>query len=115
MDEEQAREIASHWIGAWNLDRIMDHYDDAIELTSPVAARLLEDPAGVVRGKAALRAYFARALELYPELKFELVETMWGLRSLVLYYRNQVGTMVGEYMEVGGNGKISRVVANYSA
>ncbi len=116
MEEQQAREIAAHWIAAWNshdLDRIMEHYDDAIESTSSVAARLLGDPAGVVRGKAALRAYFARGLEFYPQLKFELIDTLWGVRTLVLYYRNQIGTMAGEYMEVGENGKISRVVAHY--
>ena len=93
----------------------MEHYDDSIELTSPVAARLLGDPAGAVNGKSALRAYFARGLEFYPQLQFELIDTLWGLRSLVLYYRNQIGTMAGEYMEIGEDGRISRVVANYSA
>jgi len=117
MEEGQARELAAHWIAAWNrhdLDRIMEHYSDAIELTSPVAARLLNDPTGTVSGKPALRAYFARGLAFYPDLKFELLDTMWGLGSLVLYYRNQNGTKTGEFMEVGADGKVTRVVANYA-
>jgi hypothetical protein len=117
VDEQQARKLATHWIEAWNshdLDRIMEHYDDEITLTSPVAARLLGDPSGTVRGKTALRAYFARGLEFYPDLRFDLLDALWGLQSLVLYYRNQKGVPVGEYMEIGGSGKVLRVVANYA-
>ena len=104
-------------IAAWNshdLDRIMEHYADEIVITSPVAARLLGEPSGTVRGKAALRAYFARGLEAYPQLRFELLETTWGVNSVVIFYRNQNGTMVGEFMEMDSSGKVTRMVANYS-
>jgi hypothetical protein len=40
---------------------------------------------------------------------------MCGLASIVLLYKNQKGTMTAEFMEFGKNGKIIRVVANYSA
>ena len=116
LDEVKAREIAREWVAAWNghdLERILSHYSEDVVLTSPVAARLLDDRAGIVRGKAALRSYFSRALELYPDLQFHLLDTLWGLHSLVLYYRNQKGAMVGEFMELGDDGKISRVVAHY--
>jgi predicted ester cyclase len=82
---------------------------------SPIAARLLNDPSGTVKGKAALRAYFKKGLEAYPNLKFELVDVMWGLFSVVLYYVNQNGTKTGEYMEVGSTGKIVKVIANYNS
>jgi hypothetical protein len=39
---------------------------------------------------------------------------MWGLNSMVLYYINQNGTKTGEFMEFDANGKVIRVVANYS-
>ena len=68
----------------------------------------------VVTGKAALRAYFRRALDVYPNLSFELIDLMWGLESVVLYYVNQKRSKTGEYMEIGPTGKISKVVANYS-
>ena len=48
MTRDQAWKLAEHWIAAWNahdLDLIMTHYEDAIELTSPVAAQLLGTPA----------------------------------------------------------------------
>ena len=118
LTENDARKLAGHWIQAWNshdLDAIMSHYADAVALTSPVAARILNDPSGTVKGIDALRNYFGRGLEVYPDLKFELLDLMWGLSSVVLYYVNQNGTKTGEFMEVNTDGKVIRVVANYSA
>jgi hypothetical protein len=117
LKEEQVRELAGHWVKAWNshdMDGIMAHYDDDVVLISPVAATLLGDPAGRVTGKPALRSYFERGLAAYPNLRFDLIDVMWGLQSVVLYYTNQRGSKTGEYMEIGPNGKVSRVVANYS-
>jgi len=109
--------LANHWVAAWNahdLDRIMTHYEDAIELTSPVAAQLLGRADGKVVGKAELRAYFQRGLEAYPDLNFRLEDVLWGLNSVVLYYTNQKGTRSGEFMELSATGKVARVVANYN-
>jgi ketosteroid isomerase-like protein len=117
LTETKAREFASEWIEAWNshdLNRIMSHYSEDVVLTSPIAARLLNVADGTVRGKQALRAYFQKGLEAFPQLKFELIEVMWGLASVVLHYRNQKGTKSGEFMEFGPQGKVARVVANYS-
>ena len=118
MTRDEALNLANHWIGAWNahdLDLIMTHYDDAIELTSPVAAQLLGTPGGKVVGKVKLRAYFQRGLEAYPELGFHLEDVLWGVNSVVLYYTNQKGTHTGEFMELSATGKVARVVAHYSA
>jgi hypothetical protein len=115
---EWAQEFAKEWVSAWNahdLEAILAHYADGVVLTSPVAARLLGDPSGNVRGKAALRAYFSKGLEAYPNLRFELVDVLSGLSSVVLYYTNQVGKKIGEFMEIDGKGKVIRVVANYGA
>src|SRR5215467_12936047 len=111
-----ATEFAHRWVAAWNshdLDAIMSHYDADAVLTSPVAAKILDDPSGTVKGSAALRNYFKRGLEVYPNLQFELLDVMHGLFSLVLCYENQKGTKTAEFMEFGKNGKITRVVANY--
>lgn len=113
----EAQTMARHWIQAWNshdLDEIMSHYGEGVVLVSPVAARILSDPSGTVVGKESLRMYFKRGLEAYPDLKFELVDVMWGLSSLVLYYVNQKGTKTGEFMELDADRKVIRVVANYS-
>jgi len=61
-----------------------------------------------------LRAYFQRGLAAYPEMQFRLEDVLWGVNSLVLYYKNQRGTHTAEFMEVSAGGKVARVVANYS-
>ena len=117
LTEDSAKKLAAHWIQSWNshdLDEIMSHYSEDVILVSPVAAKILNDPSGTVKGKDALRAYFKKGLEAYPNLKFDLIDVMWGLSSVVLYYVNHKGTKTGEFMEMDSQGKIIRVVANYN-
>src|SRR5580698_9461513 len=85
-----------------------------VVLISPTAAKILDDSSGTVEGEAALRSYFRRGLELYPNLYFELLDVMQGLNSIVLCYKNQKGTRTAEFMEFNKDGQIIRVVANYS-
>lgn len=116
--EAQAYAFAHDWVDAWNshdLERILGHYSDAVVLTSPVAAQILNDTSGTVRGKEQLRAYFARGLAAYPQLRFDLVNVLWGIGSIVLYYSNQRGTMTAEVMELDEHGHVTHVLANYSA
>jgi predicted ester cyclase len=118
MTRDEAWNLANDWVAAWNahdMDSIMTHYEDSIELTSPVAAQLLGMPSGKVAGKANLRAYFQRGLEAYPDLRFQLEDVLWGVNSVVLYYRNQKGTRTGEFMELSPIGRVARVVAHYNA
>jgi hypothetical protein len=118
LSEAEARRIAAENVAAWNshdLERILAHYDDDCVLVSPVAIERLGDPAGEVRGKAALRRYFGLALAAYPNLHFELVDVLWGVSSVVLYYKNQRDTLTAEVLEIAPNGRVKRVLANYSA
>jgi hypothetical protein len=117
LTQEEIRNLAEEWISAWNahdLDAIMSHYDEAVELTSPVAAQLLGIPGGKVSGKANVSAYFQRGLEAYPELYFDLKDVLAGLNTLVLHYANQKGARTAEFMELAENGKVKRVFAHYS-
>jgi len=108
--------FAHDWIDAWNahdLERILSHYEDEALLTSPVALKLLNGD-GTVRGKAALRAYFLRGLEAYPNLRFDLVDTLWGTETIVVFYINNVrGNKTAEVMQISPEGMIRRVWANY--
>jgi predicted ester cyclase len=96
--------LAEDWVAAWN----------AHDLISPVAKQLLGIPNGKVSGKPALREYFQRGLEAYPELHFDLKDLLAGLKSLELYYTNQKGTRTSEFMDLGASGKVTRVVFRYS-
>jgi hypothetical protein len=117
LTQTEAQEFAKQWLSAWNshdLDALMSHYGPEVVLTSPVARRLLNDASGTVAGKDALRSYFKRGLEAFPDLKFELLDVLWGISSVVLYYVNQSGTKSGEFMELDADRKVIRVVANYN-
>jgi len=118
VTKDEAWKLAEHWVAAWNardLELIMTHYEDGVELISPVAAQLLGAPGGKVTGKVNLRAYFEKGLAAYPELQFQLEDVFWGVSSVVLCYKNQKGTRTAEFMELSAAGKVARVVANYSA
>jgi hypothetical protein len=108
--------FAEEWVNGWNshdLERILAHYDDEVILTSPVALKLLHGD-GTVRGKAALREYFLRGLQAYPDLRFDLIDALWGTETIVIYYINNVrGSKTAEVMLLNAAGKICRVWANY--
>jgi predicted ester cyclase len=112
-----AHPFARQWVEAWNnhdLERILDHYDDEVILISPVALKLLNNGDGVVRGKSALREYFVRGLQAFPNRRFDLIDVLWGVETVVVYYTNNVrGSKSAEVMQLNPAGKIRRVWANY--
>jgi hypothetical protein len=112
-----ARQFAQEWVEAWNshdLDRIMDHYNDDVTLISTVALSLLNNGTGVVQGKPALRDYFLRGLKAYSNLRFDLVDVLWGVETIVVCYTNNVrDSKSAEVMQLNPSGKVSRVWANY--
>ena len=67
MDQDAALAFADRWIALWNsrdLDGVLDLFADHVVFSSPTAARLIEGSDGVVRGKQALRAYWAVAVSV---------------------------------------------------
>ncbi len=108
---------AQEWIAAWNahdLERILAHYADDAELVSPFVAKLTGPSDGSLRGKAALRDYFARGWKTYPRLRFEFIRLHSGVRSCVLEYRSVNGLRAAETMEFDSQGKVRRVLAQYT-
>jgi len=112
-----ARSFATEWVAAWNsheLETILSHYSPDVVLTSPVVAKVIGEPSGTIHGRNALRRYFAKGLELFPNHEFTLIDVMEGLSSIVVYYKNQRDTRTAEFMEFDNENKVIRVVANYS-
>ena len=97
--------FADDWLRAWNrhdVDAVLTHFHDDVVFTSPVAARVIPDSKGVVRGKAALREYWCAALKTMPFLRFEILGIYQGESVLVINYRNQSGVVVNEVLEFEG-------------
>lgn len=117
MTEAEAQEFALEWIAAWNshdLDRVLSHYTEDVEVTSPLVETVLGPGRTTVRGKTALREYWGAALAKYPELHFQLFRAYAGPRSLVLHYQSVQGLVGAECLELDGAGLIRRVLAHYA-
>jgi hypothetical protein len=116
MDPAAAEEFAREWYDAWNdhdLEPILSHYTDDVEMSSPLVSVLAGNADGKIVGKEALRAYFAAGLEKYPALHFEPRALFVGVRSLVLQYVSANGRLAAEVVFLDGENKIERYVAHY--
>src|SRR5262245_24530309 len=117
FNPQSAAVFASDWIEAWNtrdLYLILSHYSWDVELISPMVRRLLDGQRDRVHGLAALRTYFARGLDAYPDLRFTLRRTYCGLHSLVLEYESVSNLVAAESMEFNEVGLVCRVRAHYA-
>ena len=98
--------FATAWVTAWNahdLEAVLAHFHDDVLFTSPVAARILPETGGVVRGKAALRDYWVTALDRLPDLHFDVIDVYRGESLVVINYRNHRGDSVNEVLMFDGD------------
>ncbi len=105
VDHADAVAFADEWVEAWNshdLEKVLSHFAGDVVFTSPVAAQFLDGSDGVIRGKAALRAYWAEGLRRIPNLHFEVVGVYVGVHTLAINYRNQLGRLVNEILIFDG-------------
>ena len=59
------------------------------------------------------RSYWARALERYPDLRFEPISELYGVGSVALHYRGVGGVTAAEILELGSSGLVVRAAAHY--
>ncbi len=105
MDQQTARTFAERWTALWNsrdLEGVLALFADHVVFSSPTAARLVHGSDGVVRGKEALRAYWAHALSRNPELHFDLIGAYAGIKTLVINFRHQTGVHANEVLIFDG-------------
>lgn len=117
ITHEFAERLAKEWIESWNshnLESILSHYSADIELTSPIAVKLLGVESGMVQGIVALRSYFEKGLAALPDLEFEQIGIFTGVGSITLLYRRKNGPTGAEVMMINNEGKIEKVIAHYS-
>ena len=105
MDHATAAEFAARWAKAWNahdLEQVLSHFAEDVVFASPVAAQLIDGSDGVLRGKAALRDYWAQGLRAIPDLHFTVLDVYVGVSAVVIAYRNQKGARVSEVLIFDG-------------
>jgi hypothetical protein len=116
IQEGFAERFAKEWIAAWNshdLERVLEHYEDDFEMSSPIIVSLMGEPSGRLKGRAAVGTYWAKALKALPGLHFELLAVLAGTDSVTLYYRGHRG-LAAEVLHFGENGKVRAAFAHYA-
>jgi len=117
MEKTFAERFAAEWIESWNahdLGRVLSHYAEDFEMSSPVIVQIAGEPTGRLRGKAAVGAYWRKALDLIPDLKFELLSVLAGVSSITLYYRGARGRLAAEVFHFGPDQKVTKAFAHYA-
>ena len=115
---DQAQKFGQEWVNAWNshdLDRILSHYADDFQMTSPFTVTMMNEPTGTIKGKEKVRAYWAQALERLPDLHFDLIEVLASVDSITIYYHAVLGKRAAEVLFFDDNGKVRRAVAHYNS
>jgi hypothetical protein len=84
-------------------------------MTSDRIQALGFDSSGTLTGKAKLRMYWGKALTPLPNLHFELIDTYVSPDSVVVFYQNERGAKICEYLRLNALGKIVQGSANHLA
>jgi ketosteroid isomerase-like protein len=108
--------LGREWIAAWNahdLDRVLALYAEDFEMTSPHIVGFGFDASGTLRGKAKVRDYWAFALAKVTNVHFELIDVYTSPDSVIVFYRNERGGKVCEYLRFDATGKIVQGSGNY--
>jgi hypothetical protein len=109
--------FAKEWIDSWNshdLPRILKHYSEDIEITTPMIKLAAGIESGTLKGKEAVGNYWNIALQKIPDLHFELVEVTESVNSVALYYKSVMNKMAIEVMFFDENGLVNKMIAHYT-
>ena len=112
-----ATKFANEWIESWNshdLDRILSHYSDNFEITSPMIKVASGMETGTLKGKKVIRNYWEAAFKKVPDLYFELKEVTESVGSIAIYYKSVFEKMAIEVMFFDEQGKINKAIAHYT-
>jgi hypothetical protein len=112
-----AQKFAREWIASWNshnLDDILSHYSDDIEITTP----MIKLAAGIentsLKGKTSVADYWGKAFKKVPDLHFELIDVTAGVNSVALYYKSIMNKLCIEVMFFDNNSKVHKMFAHYT-
>jgi len=115
MENTFADKFAQEWVEAWNshdIKKILSHYTDDFELTSPVICEIAKEPTGILKGKKAIKPYWLKALQLNPDLNFKFISAFSGVNSVIVHYEGHRG-LSAEIFYFNNNGKVYKSYAHY--
>jgi hypothetical protein len=118
VDAEFARVFANEWIDAWNahdVERVLSHYSEGFEMTSPLIGRIMGCPDATLRGKPAVRDYWKLCLQRMSGLRFRLAGVFIGGQSLTVRYLSVQGVDAVEWLLFDERRIVIKAAAHYDA
>jgi ketosteroid isomerase-like protein len=117
ITKEFAHHFAEEWVASWNahdLDRVLSHYTDDFEMTSPYIIAIANEPSGALRGKDKVGEYWRNALKKFTDLRFDLIDVLFSVDTVVIYYYSvsKKGKVV-EFFHFDPSGKVKKAIAHY--
>lgn len=112
----QASSFAEAWLRDWNshdLDVILRHYAEDVVFRSPKVARFTGGETDTLRGREALRPYFAAGLKARPALRFDPLTTCADLGGVALVYKGEDGATAVETMSLNPFGEVAEARVFY--
>jgi SnoaL-like domain len=113
---EFATHFAKDWIESWNahdLERILTHYTDDFEMTTPLIVTVMNVPSGTLQGKAQIRDYWQKGLARRPHLKFNLQKVTYGVDTLAIHFDSETGRNSVEWFFFNNEGKVQKSLAHH--
>lgn len=110
LDRRSARRFVDEWIAAWNrhdLDTICGMLADDVEFVSPFLSVMYETPSGILRGRDAVRGWFAKSLEDPSFHIDDPIHVLTGLDTVVLV-ESINGVVAANVFTLDGHGRITR-------
>jgi len=112
-----AQKFAKAWVESWNshnLEDILSHYADDIEVTTPMIKLAAGIESGTLKGKALVADYWSKAFAKIPDLHFELIDVTTGVNSVALYYKSIMNKKAIEVMFFNEAGLVNKMYALYT-
>lgn len=116
ITRQQALDFAHEWVSAWNahdLDRVLSHYTDDFEMSSPFIVAMGIEPSGTLKGKDKVGDYWRKAMVKYPDLHFGLIEAFSCVNTIIIYYTSIAGKKAAEFFTLNEEGKVYKAMGHY--
>jgi predicted SnoaL-like aldol condensation-catalyzing enzyme len=97
------------------MDKILSHYTEDFEMSSPYIVSIMNEPGGTLQGKDKIHRYWSIALTRFPDLEFKLIDTFHSVDSIIIYYHSiHRGADAAEYFLFNTEGKVIKSAGHYN-
>jgi SnoaL-like protein len=116
MDKEKLKQAALQWMSDWNqrdIENVMTHYADDVQFYSPTVIKRWKEAEGRLVGKALVEQHFRKGLEEVPGIHFEFHSILYGVESIILFYKRETGILAADLVVFDQAGKVKEVRSYY--